>query len=87
VDGIEADEVRCRRYVESSTATTTALLPALGYERTCEVVARAQESGRTIRATVLEDGTLSAEALEELLTPEAVTRLGMPQSLGRRMDH
>ena len=87
VEGIEADEARCRAHVESSTAVATALLPALGYERTCEVVSRSQESGRTIRATVLEDGVLSLEELEELLTPEAVTRLGMPQNLGYRMDH
>jgi aspartate ammonia-lyase len=87
VEGIEADEARCRSHVESSTAVATALLPALGYERTCEVVARSRETGRTIRATVLEDGILSAEGLEQLLAPEAVTRLGIPQSLGYRMDH
>ncbi|HLA81827.1 MAG TPA: aspartate ammonia-lyase [Thermoleophilia bacterium] len=87
VEGIEADEDRCRNHVESSTAIATALLPALGYEATSAVVARARESGRTIRATVLEDGDLSAEALDRLLTPEAVTRLGIPQSLGYRMDH
>jgi aspartate ammonia-lyase len=87
VEGIEADESRCRSHVDSSTAVATALLPALGYEGTCEVVARSRETGRTIRATVLEDGILSAGDLEQLLTPEAVTRLGMPQSLGYRMEH
>lgn len=87
VEGIEADEARCRSHVESSTAVATALLPALGYERTCEVVAVSRETGRSIRATVLEDGILSAEDLAQLLSPEAVTRLGIPQSLGYRMDH
>ena len=87
VEGIEADEARCRGHVESSTAVATALLPALGYERTCEVVARSRETGRSIRATVLEDEMLSAEELEQLLSPEAVTRLGIPQSLGYRMEH
>ncbi len=87
VEGIEADEARCRIHVESSTAIATALLPALGYERTCEVVARSRETGRTIRATVLEDGILSSEGLEQLLSPEAVTRLGIPESRGYRIDH
>jgi aspartate ammonia-lyase len=87
VEGIEADEARCRAHVESSTAVATALLPALGYERTCGVVARSRESGRTIRATVLEDGIMPLAELEQLLTPEAVTRLGMPQHFGYRMDH
>jgi aspartate ammonia-lyase len=87
VEGIEADEARCRSHVESSTAVATALLPALGYERICEVVARSRETGRTVRATVLDDGILSLEDLEQLLAPEAVTRLGMPQSLGCRMEY
>jgi aspartate ammonia-lyase len=33
VDGIEADEARCRAHVENSTAAATALVPVLGYER------------------------------------------------------
>jgi len=87
VEGIEADEVRCRRHVESSTAMATALLPALGYERTVQVVGRAQSNGMTIRATVIQEGLLTAEALDDLLSPEAVTRLGIPQTHGYRMEH
>jgi len=87
VEGIEADEARCRRHVESSTAMATALLPALGYERTVQVVGRAQSNGMTIRATVIQEGLLTAEALDDLLSPEAVTRLGIPQTHGYRMEH
>jgi len=36
VNGIEADEARCRAHVENSTAAATALVPALGYERAGE---------------------------------------------------
>ncbi|MBC7293087.1 MAG: aspartate ammonia-lyase, partial [Thermoleophilia bacterium] len=86
VEGIEADEARCRAHVESSTAVATALVPALGYERTCEVVRQVQESGRTVKDTVLEEGILTSEELEQLLAPEAVTRLGMPQPLGYGRD-
>lgn len=80
VEGIEADEARCRRHVESSTAVATALLPVLGFQRTLKVVARAHETARSIKETVLEDGVLRADELEGLLTPEAVTRLGMPHT-------
>jgi aspartate ammonia-lyase len=86
VEGIEADETRCRSHVETSTAVATALLPALGYEHTCAVVARSRETGRTVRETVLEEGLLTGEELEQLLSPEAVTRLGTPQSIGYRME-
>jgi len=78
VEGIEADEDRCRKHVESSTAVATALVPALGYETACEVVQRTRATGRTIRAVVVEEGLLTEEAFEQLISPEAVTRLGSP---------
>lgn len=78
VEGIEADEERCRRQVESSTAVATALVGSLGYDTVCEVVARAHTTGRPVREVVLSEGLLSDEELEELLSPEAVMRLGSP---------
>jgi aspartate ammonia-lyase len=78
VEGIEADEARCRRHVESSTAAATALVGALGYDTVCRVAARAAEAGRTIRDIVLSEELLSEQDFDELLSPEAVMRLGAP---------
>ncbi len=78
VEGIEADEARCRAHVESSTATATALLPALGYEGACRVVELARAGGKTIREVVLAENLLSAEAFDDLISAEAVCRLGTP---------
>jgi aspartate ammonia-lyase len=75
---LEADQARCREHVLNSTAAATALLPALGYERVCELARLSAESGRTIRDLAVDQGWLSAEAFDELITPEAVCRLGMP---------
>jgi aspartate ammonia-lyase len=69
VEGIEADEARCRRHVESSTAVATALLPALGFQRTLKVVARARETARSIKETILEDGVLRAESSKDCSRP------------------
>jgi aspartate ammonia-lyase len=80
VEGIEADEARCKAHVESSTATATALLPALGYEGACRVAQRAQETGRTIREVVVSEKLLTEKEFNELISPEAVCRLGMPDS-------
>jgi aspartate ammonia-lyase len=80
VEGIEADEERCRRHVEASSALATALVPEIGYDAACDLVQRATDSGRTIRETVLADGVLGAEQLDELLSAEAVCRLGMPDT-------
>ncbi|MGD0088713.1 MAG: aspartate ammonia-lyase [Planctomycetota bacterium] len=78
VEGLTADEARCRAHVEGSTAIATALLPALGYEAAARVAKLAQERGKTIREVVLAEGLLTAAQFEELISPEAVCRLGTP---------
>ncbi len=76
LDGLQADEARCRLGVETSTATVTALIPVLGYTRACEAMHLAQGSGRPLRQVVLEQGWLTDSEFEGLITPEAVCRLG-----------
>ena len=86
IEGIEADEERCAAHVHASSAAATALVPEIGYEAACAVVATAAEQGATIRDVVVADGLLTAAQYEELLTPEAVCRLGHPQPLGRPVE-
>ncbi|HZL64401.1 MAG TPA: aspartate ammonia-lyase [Thermoleophilia bacterium] len=86
VEGIEADEERCAAHVHATSAAATALVPEIGYEAACAVVAKAAERGATIRDVVVADGLLTAAQYEELLTPEAVCRLGHPQPLGRPVE-
>jgi aspartate ammonia-lyase len=83
VEGIEADEARCREHVEASSALATALVPAVGYDAASEVVRRARETGTSIRAAALADGLLTEAQFDELLTAEAVCRLGTPTLPGR----
>jgi aspartate ammonia-lyase len=85
IDGLQADEARCREKVENSTAAATALLPALGYERSGEAAKLAKESGRNIRETVIEQGWLTSGEFDALTSPEAVCRLGTPERNGH--DH
>jgi aspartate ammonia-lyase len=59
VEGLEANEARCREHALNSTAAATALLPALGYEQVCRVVRQASESRRTIREVVTGAGNRS----------------------------
>ena len=79
VEGITADEQRCRAHVEASTALATALVPELGYEAASALVQRAVQAGRSVREQVLAEGSLSGEQLDELLSAESVLRLGTPQ--------
>jgi aspartate ammonia-lyase len=76
VEGLEADEARCRAQVENGTAAATALLPLLGYEATCALVARAQPAGWGLKAQGLAEGLFTEAQFRDLTSPEAVNRLG-----------
>ena len=80
VEGLEADEARCREHVLNSTALATALVPLLGYERACELALQAKREGVTVREAALAEGVVTEQQLDELLSPEAVLRLGQPSA-------
>ena len=77
VDGIVADEERCRRYAESSPSIGTALNPYLGYEKAAEVVKESTLTGRSIRELILERGLMTDEELDRALDVAALTRGGV----------
>ncbi len=85
IEGLEADERRCQRQVENSTAATTALVPLLGYERASKAGELARVSSHTIRETVIDQGWLTGGEFDALVSPEAVCRLGTPERNGH--DH
>ena len=85
IAGIEADETRCGRHVENSTAAATALLPVLGYERVGEAAKLARKKNQSIRETVVMQGWLTGGEFDVLISPEAVCRLGTPERNGH--DH
>ena len=77
VDGIEADEGRCRELLERSTAAATSLSPYIGYAKTAEIAKAAVATGRSIRDLVLERGLMDAQQLDRILSVEAMTRPGI----------
>ncbi len=54
VDGIQANQENCLKHLEASTATVTALVPFIGYERAVAVAKAALASGRTVRELAAE---------------------------------
>lgn len=78
VEGIEADVQRCAHHVEGATASATALVAMLGYERAMACAREASAQGISLRDHVVRQGILTAEAFDALVAPEAVCRLGMP---------
>jgi aspartate ammonia-lyase len=78
IAGIEADESRCRAHVEGATASVTALVERIGYEKAQTVAARALVEKKGIRQVAIEMGLLSPEEFDQLISPENVARLGSP---------
>jgi aspartate ammonia-lyase len=78
VDGIQADERRCARHLSASTATATALVPEIGYERAAHLLHECRATGREIREVAIAGGWLTGDRFAELTSPEAVCRLGTP---------
>ncbi|HQP34656.1 MAG TPA: aspartate ammonia-lyase [Polyangiaceae bacterium] len=72
--GITANAQRCRDMVEHSIGIVTAVVPALGYDKTSEVARIALDTGRPVRDIILEKGYLSEAELDSILSPEAMTR-------------
>ncbi len=68
VRGIVADRKACEAAIERSLALATGLVPAIGYDRAAAVAQKAHASGRTVRETVREEGLLTEEEIERLLT-------------------
>jgi fumarate hydratase class II len=79
VDGIEADEERCRFYAEASPSIVTPLNKYIGYEEAAKVAKQALAEDKTIRQVVVErgyvrDGRLTEEQLDAALDVLAMTR-------------
>jgi aspartate ammonia-lyase len=74
VTGITANEARCRALVTQSIGIVTALNPFIGYHNATRIAQQALASGRSVPELVLEEGLLSADELDDILTPENMTR-------------
>jgi fumarate hydratase class II len=77
VDGIEADEERCREYAESSPSIVTPLNRYLGYENAAKVAKQALAERRTIREVVLDNGYVANGTITEEQLDAALDVLGM----------
>ena len=77
IEGLEADEARCRELLDRSTAVATALSPYLGYAVTADVAKEAVGTGRSIREVVLSRRLLEPSRLDEILSPAAMTTPGI----------
>jgi len=70
IDGITANEDRCKGMVYNSIGLVTALNPYLGYEVSTQLAKEALVTNRGVYELVLEKGLLTKEQLDKILAPE-----------------
>jgi aspartate ammonia-lyase len=78
VEGIVANEARCRSHVENAVAIATTLIERLGYDAAQALAEDARLHNRPIRELVIERGLLNSAEIDQLISPESVMRLGSP---------
>lgn len=76
ISGITANEKTCKKNVENSTATATALVSKIGYTKASEISKLAKNKGISIKAAALMLSSISNKEFDELIAPEAVNKLG-----------
>jgi len=86
VDGIVANEERCRYYANATISIAAALNPYIGYAAAAEIAKESVETGRTVTEIALERKLIDEKTLREILDPLRMTephrrRKGAQQSL------
>ena len=75
IEGIKADESKCREYFEKSPALVTAFLPHIGYDRASALLAEFKKTNEPNLRKFLE-GKLGKELVDKVLSPYSLVSLG-----------
>jgi fumarate hydratase class II len=78
IEGIKANEERCKSLIEESLAMCTALAPEIGYESAAKLAKDAYKSGKTVRQVAKDQKVLPDKRLTQLLDPWRMTEPGGP---------
>lgn len=77
IDGIEADEDRCRFLAESSPSVGTSLNLHIGYDEAAKVIKESLRDKKTLKQVVVERGLLSEEEASRVLDVMELTKGGI----------
>lgn len=74
IQGIEANEDRCKDLLDNSLGLVTALNPYLGYDISTQIAQQALMSNRSVIDLIKEQELLSDEQIADILRPENMTQ-------------
>jgi fumarate hydratase class II len=73
IQGIEANEERCKELIEWSMSMVTSLAPLIGYEVAAKIAKESVATGKTVRQLCQEMEVLPADELTAALDPSSMT--------------
>jgi aspartate ammonia-lyase len=77
VEGITADEKKCREYAEKSISIVTALNPIIGYAKAAEIAKEAVKTHRSIMDVIREKNIMDEKKLNKVLDLMKLTEPGL----------
>ena len=77
VDGLQANVERCTELSERNLSIVTALVPAIGYDRSADLAKQALREGRALREVVKESGVLPDDEVDRILDTKRMTQGGV----------
>lgn len=78
VNGIAANEERCRHYANATISIAAALNPYIGYAAAAEIAKESIRTGRTVTEIALEKKLVDPSLLREILDPVRMTSPAAP---------
>jgi aspartate ammonia-lyase len=78
INGIKANEERCRYYANATLSIAAALNPYIGYAAAAEIAKESVKTGRTVTEIALERKLLDEKLLREILDPYRMTEPAAP---------
>lgn len=78
VEGITANEQRCKFYANATISLAAALNPYIGYAAAAEIAKESVKTGRTVTEIALERKLLDEKLLQEILDPYRMTEPEAP---------
>jgi len=77
IEGLVADEKKCREYAEKSISIVTALNPIIGYLRAAEIAKEAMKNHRSIMDVIREKNIMDEKKLAKVLDLMKLTKPGL----------
>lgn len=77
INGITANEKRCKDLVENSVGIVTAICPHVGYKNSAQIAKTAIKTGESVRELILKEGLLKEAELDLIFDAYGMTEPGI----------